>query len=295
MRKIITAVIAFIFYNSLFIGAVFAGSNNNEVPDGYFVIKSAQAGSSNLGCWDQPGFPKKFKKGTNLATYASDGGIDQKFRFVKTKDGWYNIISQNGGYVDVAGDKNADGTNVLIWEKNNKNNQKFRIKYVGGGRWKIYARNGKVVTLAGQKHDNGTNIHIWTDHNGAWTEWFLVDSKGNTYMPESEEPGTPDFFIKNKKFKYSAGGLVYSSSGTATVKSVNGNKVELEIESVSKVEGPKGLEEKKSRYVITITFKKGIYTYAPSEYYIYTGRVNKDGTMLDFSGEQDGFTLTVIQ
>lgn len=106
--------------------------------------------------------------------------------------GFYNIVSQNGGYVDVAGSKNADGTNILVWTRNSANtsNQKFRFRHTGDGKWKIYTAWGRVICLAGRSHNNGSNIHTWTDHNGAWMEWYFESaSDGRIFMPEASVPG----------------------------------------------------------------------------------------------------------
>ena len=95
-----------------------AQTNFDTPPDGYFYIKSVQARLQNAGYWDQPGRNDSFKRGTNIMAWAKDKGQDQRFRFVSAGGGYYNIISQNGGYVDVEGSNKGAGVNILIWARN---------------------------------------------------------------------------------------------------------------------------------------------------------------------------------
>jgi len=138
--------------------------------------------------------------------WAKDNGRDQRFRFVSAGGGFYHIVSQNGGYVDVAGSRNANGTNILIWTRktSNNSNQKFRFRHIGNGRWKIYTAWGRIICLAGRKHNNGSNIHTWADHKGASTEWYFESvSNGRIYIPEPAVSG-----IEGKLEAYN-----YDSSG----------------------------------------------------------------------------------
>lgn len=152
-----------------------------------FYVKSVQSGKNPFGFWDQPGYPKKFKKGDSLLLFEHENETDQQFVVEKTSDGWYNIRSNNGGYIDVASNGNANGTKICIWEKTGKDNQKFRFKYLGNGRWKIYAKNGKVICTP-RKFDNATQVHIWDDHDGAWMEWYFIGEDGKGYVPPVKKP-----------------------------------------------------------------------------------------------------------
>jgi len=99
------------------------------------------------------------------------------------------------------------------------------------------------------------------------------------------------FFINNKRFKFSSGGMVFSSSGEAVVKRVSGSEVYLQVNAVSKEEGPRGMEEKKRSYELKITIKNGVYS--SGEDYVYYGKVDSTGKTLNMSGEQSGMTFTV--
>ena len=143
----------------------------------YFFIKSVQSGNYNRGYWDQPGNPKKYKQGGNIAAWSKDGAVDQQFKFVNAGGGWYYIVSRNGGYADVKGGKNGNGVSIQVWTPNRTASQKFRFKHLGKGRWKIYTAWNRAICLDGRKDKNGTKIHTWNDHNGSWMEWYFEDCR----------------------------------------------------------------------------------------------------------------------
>jgi hypothetical protein len=135
IRILKTAIIS-LFILTLSLIQAPAQTSYGTPPDGYFYVKSVQARLQNAGYRDQPGKNASFKRGANIMAWAKDNGRDQQFRFVSAGGGYYNIISQNGGYVDVAGSRNANGVTILTWTRNSSNtsNQKFRFKYTGDGK-----------------------------------------------------------------------------------------------------------------------------------------------------------------
>lgn len=161
---------------------------------GYFFIKSVQAGKSNSrGFWDQPGKPKRYKKGANIGIWSKDRKFnrDQQFRVRNAGGGWYYIRSRNGGYVDVDGNKNGNGVNIHVWKYNRSDAQKFRFKYLGRGKWKIYTNHGRILALKGRSHKNGSNVHTWADHNGKFTEWYFVSVRNGILKgPKSRSKST---------------------------------------------------------------------------------------------------------
>ncbi|MGE0079580.1 MAG: RICIN domain-containing protein [Bacteroidales bacterium] len=147
-----------------------------------FRIQSAMnKGRDHGGFWDIPGSPKLIEKGSNIQVWDIDGGDDRYFTLVESPEqGYYEMYvgSTPASRIDVSGGKTKDGTNVGVWEKTNGNNQRFLFHHLGNGRFKIYDRNGKVLCLAGRSNKNGSNVHIWSDHDGPWTEWFLISRTG---------------------------------------------------------------------------------------------------------------------
>ena len=87
--------------------------------------------------------------------------------------------------------------------------------------------------------------------------------------------------------------MVFSSSGTAEVKRISGNEIYLQVDSVTKTEGPKGQVEKKNSYEMKITFSGG--SYSTGEGYIHSGSPDSDGKVLNMQGEQSGITFKVSQ
>ena len=150
------------------------------VPSGFVHIQSAQAGdASDLGCWDQPGYPKKFKSGDAVSLYAREDAVDQHFRFIALGDGWYNIVSANGGYLDVRGGVDGDGVPVQVFQRNGTVSQKFRLQLLPNGKWKIYTHWGRALCTP-RSFANGGSVHTWADHEGPWMEWNFTPSQSSS-------------------------------------------------------------------------------------------------------------------
>ncbi len=279
----------------IFSGLAVKAADNTQPPEGkYFYIKSVQAGSQNLGFWDQPGKPSRFKKGANLALYAKDGYADQQFKFMDAGAGMYYIVSKNGGYVDIAGGKSSNGTNVLIWEGHKKSNQKFRLKHTGDGKWKILTYTNRAVCTP-RKYSNGTNVHIWEDHNGSWTEWYLVDASTGANFGAETYSKTPDFFLENKDraFNYSSQTLVGGNRGTAYVARIDFGRnilLGLDYTGINPMDGKK----MEVSTFMRLYYDKGQYKQAASDpEFQLVGKAGKDDKRLSMSHSQGGITLEV--
>lgn len=144
-----------------------------------FLIQSAMNyGRDNGGFLDIPGTPTLINKGSNIQVWDLDNGEDRKYTFQKCNEaGYYEIIIGNtqDSRIDVDKGLSKNGTNIQVWEKNGDNAQKFTFQHLGNGRFKILDKNGNIITLANRSSSNGSNVHIWDNHDGVWTEWFIVD------------------------------------------------------------------------------------------------------------------------
>ncbi|MFO8021579.1 MAG: RICIN domain-containing protein, partial [Perlabentimonas sp.] len=161
-----------------------------EIPEeSVFYIQSAMNfGKDNNGYWDVPGYPEVINKGSNIQIFTLDEGHDRTFKPIKSVDmDYYEIQIGNttSARVDIDYGRATNGTNVKVWERNGAKAQRFTFFHLGNGRFKIYDRNGMVICLAGRKNENRTNVHIWEDHNGAWMEWYLINTK-------TKKPFVPD-------------------------------------------------------------------------------------------------------
>lgn len=266
----------------------------------YFFIKSVQAGSRNLGYWDQGGRPKRYKRGTDLKSWAKDRTFnnDQRFRFISAGGDYYYIRSANGGYVDISGGKNRNGVKVQVWSPNKRKSQKFRFKHLGNGKWKIYTSWGRAICLAGRSHKNGSNIHTWTDHNGAWMEWYLEDvSSRRKYMPEKkpEYPAYAEFMKhnKDKAFNYRSANLATSSKGTAYIVEYRPHFALMYISYEGR--NPMNGKMEKSSYVQRIFYdrKTGEYYYSPRGDMSPVGKADKNDKRLNLRNSQGAVTFEV--
>ena len=229
------------------------------IPSGYVYIKSVQAGlSGEQGFWDQPGYLEKYKQGESISLYSIDYGTDQQFSFKSAGGGLYNIVSGNGGYVDVQGGDNGDGVKMQIWSPNNSPSQKFRLQHTGNGRWKIYTSWGRVVCTP-RSFTNGSNVHTWGDHQGEWMEWFFIPAgTGNVEVNKTSSINTDPSYhwkidnIAKNRFTFSSkvDGSYITASGkasdngsaliTSQIKTANS---EWEFIIISKGEEKKSTEE----------------------------------------------------
>jgi hypothetical protein len=256
-----------------------------------FYIQSAMNyGKNNGGYWDVPGYPKEIEKGSNIQVYDFDEGHDRTFTLhFRDADGDYEIKIGNtvNSRIDIQGGGKENGTSVKTWTRNQGNNQKFLFKHLGNGRFKIFDRNsGKAICLAGRKNANGTNVHIWDDHDGPWMEWYLIDTKTKkAFIPQTASK-TPDFFIKNKHFKYTSGSMGGGSSeGKGSVEKIEDNKIFVKVEGTNRnLDVPPGEPtEKPFSHVLEITYENGKYIYIPDVF--NPGELSDDGKKLSFSGD----------
>ncbi len=168
----------------LFSMNLFAQSIHDLIPKNqpYFIQSALTYGKKNFGYWDLPGGEKDIRKGAKIKVWElSDKAKDRRYVIVNSSNKAYLKIQLDGinGYVDVEGGRNDNGTDLRIWDPNNSNAQNFRFDYLGNGKFRIFSANGKVVCTDGRKYNNGTQVQIWDDHPGAWTEWYLIDTRTN--------------------------------------------------------------------------------------------------------------------
>lgn len=253
---IIECMTGYYVYNSARESSVY---KDGIIPNGDVYIKSVQSGESGeQGFWDQPGGPSKFKAGDNLGIWQRDYGIDQRFRFVPAGNGMFNIVSRNGGCVDVSGGTNGDGVNVQIWKQNNTISQKFSPRYMGEGRWKIFTSWGRVLCTP-RTFANGSNVHTWGDHQGAWTEWYFTGAGKDTielnksasintdtsYHWKIDNTGKNRFrFISRADNKYISVSGNASSNGSKLIMSSSKNSIsEWEFIIIAKGDEKKSTED----------------------------------------------------
>lgn len=171
---------------------VMAQPNSGSVlPTGkkFYIQSAMNYGRNNGGYWDIPGRSSMINKGTNIQVWDLDNGPDREFTLVKSPEqGYYEIHvgDTKNSRIDVAHGRKNNGTNIGVWEKNNQTCQRFLFKHLGNGRFKIYTKMGTMICLNARENKNGTNVHTWEDHNGIFTEWFLIDAQTKkAFVPRS--------------------------------------------------------------------------------------------------------------
>ena len=112
---------------------------------------------------------------SNVDQWQNNGGNNnQKWKFVKSEQGNYNIISKNGGlYLDAFGSSTSNGTNIQVFEKNEGKGQEFKLekienkseRTVDDNVYKLapQANTNIVVEASASNYDNDGRIQIWED------------------------------------------------------------------------------------------------------------------------------------
>ena len=262
----------------------------SKMPTGkkFYIQSAINYGLNNGGYWDIPGKPGAIQRGSNIQVWTLDDGHDRIFTIIESPEkGYYELQVGNtaNSRVDISGGKRDDATNVQTWDRNGQSPQRFLFQHLDNGRFKIFDRNGRALCLARRSSANGSNVHIWGDHNGAWMEWYLIDIQTKTaFVPKPISP-TPDFFIKNKNFKYRSGGMVSRAEGKAVVKAIQGNAIMVEISGTNyNSDVPPGHPtETKFSHVLEIRYEDGNYILNPEVF--DPGTFSEDGKTLNFSGE----------
>ena len=113
-----------------------------------------------------------------------------------------------------------------------------------------------------------------------------------------EETQSIEFFVKNKKFTYSAGTGGSITTGTATVRTIKGNEITLDVNSSKKVliNGKYRFGQASVKSVYTIILKDGAFNYIPQSGIRYTGKIDNSNvrlTMIPDSGDESSFNLDV--
>lgn len=188
----------------------FSQNANDLIPknEPFFIQSANDHGKRNTGYWDIPGGESNIREEAPIKVWElSDKAKDRRYAIVNSSNNGFVKIHIDGvaGYIDVKGGKNANGTKIQIYKPNNSSAQNFKFVYTGKGRFKIYNQNGKVIVLDGRKSKNGTEVQIWDDHDGSWTEWFLISAKTNKtlYLEDKIEKkgenmeGLNEFYIQS--------------------------------------------------------------------------------------------------
>ncbi len=155
------------------------------------------------------------------------------------------------------------------------NNRKLKIEY----------KNGKYIYDPGglapaKVSSDGKTLSF----SGEYAATFKVSA------PHASQK--PDFFINNKTFKYETASMVSRSEGTATVESINGNKIKLRVAGTSHSSDVPPGHPKESDFdrKIEVTFEDGKYLYMPDVF--SKGEISNNGKTLSFSGPGHiGFTV----
>lgn len=115
----------------------------------------------------------------NIRQWSYNGCGAQKFKLVKTSDGYYNIYTGASGYtkvIDVSGKSTADNANIIQYAYNGGNNQKFEIVALANGSYAIKTRitsGASCLDVYGWSTQAGGNIAQYSYWGGDCQLWIL--------------------------------------------------------------------------------------------------------------------------
>lgn len=143
---------------------------------------------------------------------------------------------------------------------------------------KIEYKDGKYIYDPGGLYSSSLSADgKWLSFSGEYGLDFIVSA------PHASQ--TPDFFINNKTFKYESASMVSRSQGTATVQSINGNKITLRVVGSSHNSDVPPGQPKDTNFdrTIEITYENGKYVYLPDV--LDHGELSNNNQTLTFSGQ----------
>jgi ricin-type beta-trefoil lectin protein len=110
--------------------------------------------------------------GTQLITWATNGGANQSWQFTQQPDGTYQLVDAESGLcADVSGGSTATGAQVIQWTCTGGDNQHWRLtKRTNGTYTAASARSGLLLSTAStvngapvtQQPDTGSALQQWT-------------------------------------------------------------------------------------------------------------------------------------
>jgi hypothetical protein len=112
--------------------------------------------------------------GTQLITYTSTGGANQKWRFTQQPDGAYELVnSESGLCADVSGASSAAGAKVIQWTCNGGDNQRWLVTRLANGAYTVAsARSGLLLTTASTSDHSPVTQE--TNTNSARQHWTIT-------------------------------------------------------------------------------------------------------------------------
>ncbi|MFF9092902.1 RICIN domain-containing protein [Streptomyces sp. NPDC014802] len=110
--------------------------------------------------------------GTQLITYAANGGANQNWTFTRQADGTYQLVNGESGLcADVEGGSTAAGARVIQWPCTGGANQHWTVRRLASGAYTVASlRSGLLLTTAStadgaavtQQPDSGSALQQWT-------------------------------------------------------------------------------------------------------------------------------------
>jgi hypothetical protein len=110
--------------------------------------------------------------GVTIQSAADNGGLNQLWKIVRTRNGYYQLYNANSGRTaEVIGYSLANGANVQQFGTADHSGQQWFIDEAGGG--SLYLRNGHSNKYL-DADANSTNIIQWEGNGGANQKWQFV-------------------------------------------------------------------------------------------------------------------------
>jgi len=111
---------------------------------------------------------------TQVIIWPNNGGANQKWNFIATGDGYFNIQNVNSGkYLEIDGSSQDSGASAIQYTPNDNGgaNQEFSIEGVAGYYIIKAAHSGQVLDVCGGVPTNGTKVIQYPYHGGDNQLW----------------------------------------------------------------------------------------------------------------------------
>ncbi len=222
-----------------------------DAGDGFYRIKSPVSGKLVDLKWAET------KNGTPIQQYTENDTCSQKWKPIRTPDGYITFVSacSSSVVIDLPNAKATNGNKLHIWRANNSDAQKWKLvplDNLSDGTYTIASKLGdqQVMEIAGGLTQDGANVQTWHENKTAAQEWTIIRNKSTGYYriynPHSQKSldlrwgetnnGTNIYQWSNNNSCSQEWGILNTADGYTFISSCHAGKV-IDIKSAGTKDG----------------------------------------------------------
>ena len=134
--------------------------------------------------------------GAHLQQYTRNNTNAQRFRFVATANGYYEIVPRTSSAQgwDISGGSTANGAKAQVWTYGGGANQQFLVHAVAGGGYRFSPGHvtNRCLDVPSSSKSDAVQLQIWTCNAGA-NQTFLLNATGVVSSVRNVGSGVCDY------------------------------------------------------------------------------------------------------